>query len=201
MYKLFFKRVFDILVSVIGLIMASPILIVVFCILGFQNNGAIFFFQGRPGLNQKAFRIIKLKTMTDERDDEGKLLPDVQRITKVGKIIRRLSIDELPQLINVLKGDMSLIGPRPLLFTYIPLYSVEQFRRHDVRPGITGWAQVNGRNSISWKQKFDFDIYYVDHLSLLLDIKILWLTFFKVLRSEGVNQTLERPMQPFNGNN
>jgi undecaprenyl phosphate N,N'-diacetylbacillosamine 1-phosphate transferase len=201
MYRLFFKRFLDILVSVIGLIIASPILIVVFCILGFQNKGSIFFFQERPGFKQKAFRIIKLKTMTDEKDADGKLLPDNQRITKAGKIIRRLSIDELPQLVNVLKGDMSLIGPRPLLFKYIPLYSEEQLRRHDVRPGITGWAQVNGRNSISWKQKFDFDIYYVDHLSFVLDIKILWLTFIKVIRTEGVNQTLDRPMQPFNGNN
>ncbi len=139
--------------------------------------------------------------MTDEKDADGKLLPDNQRITKAGKIIRRLSIDELPQLLNVLKGDMSLIGPRPLLFKYIPLYSEEQLRRHNVRPGITGWAQVNGRNSISWKQKFDYDIYYVDHLSLMLDMKILWRTVIKVLRTEGINQTLDRPMQPFNGNN
>jgi undecaprenyl phosphate N,N'-diacetylbacillosamine 1-phosphate transferase len=201
MYRLFFKRFLDILVAVIGLIITAPILIVVCCILGFQNKGSIFFFQQRPGSRQKAFRIIKLKTMTDARDTNGNLLPDNQRITKAGKIIRRLSIDELPQLLNVLKGDMSLIGPRPLLFKYIPLYSEEQLRRHNVRPGITGWAQVNGRNSISWKQKFDFDIYYVDHLSLLLDIKILWLTFIKVVRTEGINQTLDRPMQPFNGNN
>lgn len=201
MYRLFFKRFLDILVAIIGLIVASPILIIVFCILGFQNKGSIFFFQERPGLKQKAFKIVKLKTMTDEKDGDGKLLPDNQRITKAGKIIRQLSIDELPQLVNVLKGDMSLIGPRPLLFKYIPLYSEEQLRRHDVRPGITGWAQVNGRNSISWKQKFDFDIYYVDHLSLGLDIKILWLTFIKVVRTEGVNQSADRPMQPFNGNN
>jgi undecaprenyl phosphate N,N'-diacetylbacillosamine 1-phosphate transferase len=201
MYKFFLKRALDILVAVIGLIVASPILIVVFCILGFQNKGSIFFFQERPGFRQKAFRIIKLKTMTDAKDENGKLLPDNERITKAGKIIRRLSIDELPQLVNVLKGDMSLIGPRPLLFKYIPLYSEEQLRRHEVRPGITGWAQVNGRNSISWKQKFDFDIYYVDHVSLLLDIKILWRTAIKVIRTEGINQTLDRPMQPFNGNN
>lgn len=201
MYRLFLKRLLDILVSIIVLILTSPILLIVFCILGFQNKGSIFFFQERPGLNQKAFKIIKLKTMTDEKDADGKLLPDNQRITKAGRIIRRLSIDELPQLLNVLKGDMSLIGPRPLLFKYIPLYSEEQLRRHNVRPGITGWAQVNGRNSISWKQKFDFDIYYVDHLSLWLDIKILWLTFIKVIRTEGINQTLDRPMQPFNGNN
>jgi undecaprenyl phosphate N,N'-diacetylbacillosamine 1-phosphate transferase len=201
MYRLFFKRFLDILVAVIGLIITLPILIIVSCILGFQNKGSIFFFQERPGFHQKAFRIIKLKTMTDARDNEGNLLPDNRRITKAGKIIRRLSLDELPQLLNVLKGDMSLIGPRPLLFKYISLYSEEQLRRHNVRPGITGWAQVNGRNSISWKQKFDFDIYYVDHLSFLMDIKILWLTFIKVVRTEGINQTLDRPMQPFNGNN
>ena len=201
MYQRFFKRFLDILVSIIVLILTSPILLVVFCILGFQNNGKIFFFQQRPGLQQKPFKIIKLKTMTDELDADGKLLPDCQRITKAGKIIRRLSIDELPQLANVLKGDMSLIGPRPLLFKYIPLYSKEQLRRHEVRPGITGWAQVNGRNSISWTQKFKFDIFYVDHLSFILDIKILWLTFIKVVQREGVNETLDRPMQPFNGNN
>ena len=201
MYRLYFKRFFDVIVALIGLIVASPVLIIVVFILGIQNKGSIFFFQDRPGYRQKAFRIVKLKTMTDEKDLDGKLLPDNQRITKVGKLIRKLSIDELPQLVNVLKGDMSLIGPRPLLFKYIPLYSAEQLRRHDVRPGITGWAQVNGRNSISWKQKFDFDLYYVDHLSLRLDIKILWLTLVKVLRTEGVNQSNERPMQPFNGNN
>ena len=201
MYRLFFKRFLDILVSVLVLVLTAAILLVVLGILAFQNKGAVFFFQERPGFNQKAFKIIKLKTMTDAKDSDGKLLPDNQRITKVGKIIRRLSIDELPQLLNVLKGDMSLIGPRPLLFKYMPLYSVEQLRRHDVRPGITGWAQVNGRNSISWTQKFDFDIYYVDHLSFVLDVKILWLTFIKVIRTEGVNQSTDRPMQPFNGKN
>ena len=201
MYRLFFKRFLDILVSVLVLVLTAPILLVVLGILAFQNKGAVFFFQERPGFNQKAFKIIKLKTMTDAKDSDGKLLPDNQRITKAGKIIRRLSIDELPQLLNVLKGDMSLIGPRPLLFKYMPLYSEEQLRRHDVRPGITGWAQVNGRNSISWTQKFDFDIYYVDHLSFVLDVKILWLTFIKVIRTEGVNQSTDRPMQPFNGKN
>ncbi|WP_445454342.1 sugar transferase [Flavobacterium sp. 25HG05S-40] len=201
MYRLFFKRFLDILVSVLVLVLTAPILVVVIGILSFQNKGAVFFFQERPGFKQKAFQIIKLKTMTDAKDSDGKLLPDNQRITKAGKIIRRLSIDELPQLLNVLKGDMSLIGPRPLLFKYMPLYSEEQLRRHEVRPGITGWAQVNGRNSISWTQKFDFDIYYVDHLSFVLDVKILWLTFIKVVRTEGVNQSIDRPMQPFNGKN
>jgi len=201
MYRFFFKPFLDILISLLVLIVTLPILFFVFCILAYQNNGKVFFFQERPGLHQKSFRIIKFKTMTDAKDAEGKLLPDNQRITKAGKIIRRLSIDELPQLLNVLQRDMSLIGPRPLLYKYIPLYTTEQLRRHDVRPGITGWAQVNGRNSISWKQKFDFDIYYVDHLSLFLDIKILWLTFIKVIRTEGVNQSSDRPMQPFNGTN
>ena len=201
MYRLIFKRVLDILVSIIVLLVTAPITFIVVCILGFQNNWKVFFFQERPGFHQKAFRIIKFKTMTDAKDENGKLLEDNHRITRAGKIIRRLSIDELPQLLNVLSGDMSLIGPRPLLFKYIPLYSSDQLRRHDVRPGITGWAQVNGRNSISWKQKFDFDIFYVDNLSFVIDIKILWLTFIKVIKTEGVNQSLDRPMQPFNGNN
>lgn len=201
MYRLFLKNILDFIVASIVLIVASPVLIIAFIILGFQNKGAIFFFQDRPGLNQKAFRIIKLKTMTDDKDENGKLLPDNMRITKAGNIIRKLSIDELPQLINVIKGDMSLIGPRPLLFKYIPIYNEEQLRRHNVRPGITGLAQINGRNSISWKQKFEFDIYYVDHVSFMLDVKILWLTFIKVIKSEGINQTLDQPMQPFNGNN
>ncbi len=201
MYNSFFKRFLDILFAIILLIIVLPILAIVFFILFFQNKGSVFFFQERPGIHQKAFRIIKLKTMNDEKDADGNLLPDNQRITKVGKVIRRLSIDELPQLFNVLKGDMSLIGPRPLLFKYIPLYSEEQLLRHNVRPGITGWAQVSGRNSISWTKKFEFDVYYVNHLSLWLDIKILWLTFIKVIKTEGVNQSNDRPMKPFNGNN
>ncbi len=201
MYRLFFKRLLDILAAFILLLLASPILLVVVLILYYQNKSKVFFFQERPGWHQKAFKIIKFKTMTDTKDAEGKMLPDNQRITKAGNIIRKLSIDELPQLINVLKGDMSLVGPRPLLFKYIPLYSEEQFRRHNVRPGITGWAQVNGRNSISWNKKFELDVYYVDHLSFILDIKILWMTFMKVIQSEGVNQTADRPMNPFNGSN
>ena len=201
MYRLFFKRLLDILAAFILLLLASPILLVVVLILYYQNKSKVFFFQERPGWHQKAFKIIKFKTMTDTKDAEGKMLPDNQRITKAGNIIRKLSIDELPQLINVLKGDMSLVGPRPLLFKYIPLYSEEQLRRHNVRPGITGWAQVNGRNSISWNKKFELDVYYVDHLSFILDIKILWMTFMKVIQSEGVNQTADRPMNPFNGSN
>jgi lipopolysaccharide/colanic/teichoic acid biosynthesis glycosyltransferase len=167
----------------------------------YVNKGKPFFFQYRPGLNEKKIRIIKFKSMTDETDSAGNLLPDVERMTAFGNFIRKSSIDELPQLINVLLGDMSLIGPRPLLFKYIPLYNEEQRKRHNVKPGITGWAQVNGRNSISWTEKFKLDYYYVNHVSLMLDMKIIWMTFFKVFRSQGVNQSDERPMNPFNGNN
>ncbi|MEZ4877600.1 MAG: sugar transferase [Flavobacterium sp.] len=201
MYRFFFKRILDLITAIVVLILTLPITIAVYLILFKQNNGKVFFFQERPGRHQKAFNIIKFKTMTDAKDSEGKLLPDNQRITKAGKVIRKLSIDELPQLLNVLKGDMSLVGPRPLLFKYMPLYSVEQLRRHEVRPGITGWAQVNGRNSIAWTKKFEFDVYYVDKLSFLLDIKILWFTFLKVIKTEGVNQTEDRPMLPFDGTN
>ena len=201
MYKTFFKRILDLFISIIALIFALPLLIIVYVILYKQNNGKVFFFQERPGLDQKAFQIIKFKTMTDANDESGKLLPDNQRITKAGKIIRKLSIDELPQLFNVLKGDMSLVGPRPLLFKYMNLYSAEQLRRHEVRPGITGWAQVNGRNAISWTRKFELDVEYVNKLSFFMDIKILWLTFIKVIKTEGVNQSDDRPMMPFDGNN
>ena len=201
MYRLFFKRLLDLSVAFIVLILVLPILIVVYIILYKQNKGYVFFYQERPGMHQKGFKIIKFKTMTDAKDIDGKLLPDNQRITNAGKIIRKLSIDELPQLFNVLKGDMSLVGPRPLLYKYIPLYSQEQLRRHDVRPGITGWAQVNGRNTIEWTKKFELDLYYVDKISFFLDIKILWLTLIKVVKTEGVNQSDDRPMQPFNGSN
>lgn len=201
MYKNFFKRVLDLLISVIGLVFALPFLVVVYIILYRQNSGKVFFFQERPGLDRKAFNIIKFKTMTDATDESGKLLPDNQRITKAGKIIRKLSIDELPQLLNVLKGDMSLVGPRPLLFKYMNLYSEEQLRRHEVRPGITGLAQVNGRNAISWTRKFELDIEYVNKVSFFMDLKILWFTFIKVIKTEGVNQSEDRPMQPFDGTN
>jgi len=201
MYQLIFKRLFDILIAMVVLFLSFPLLLLASLILMYQNKGKAFFFQERPGLHQKAFRIIKFKTMTDEKDSQGKLLPDNQRITKAGKIIRKLSIDELPQLINVLNGDMSLVGPRPLLFKYIPLYSENQLRRHNVRPGITGWAQVNGRNSISWTKKFELDVFYVENLSFLFDIKILWKTFIKVVKTEGVDQSDARPMQPFDGTN
>jgi undecaprenyl phosphate N,N'-diacetylbacillosamine 1-phosphate transferase len=201
MYKNFFKRIIDFGAAALGLILSSPLLLLVYLILRNKNKGKAFFFQERPGFNQQPFTIIKFKTMTDEKDENGTLLSDNKRITKIGGLIRKLSIDELPQLVNVLKGDMSLVGPRPLLFKYIPLYSKEQLRRHEVRPGITGWAQVNGRNSISWTQKFEYDIYYVDQIGLFLDLKILWLTFLKVVKKEGVNQSDTQPMQPFNGVN
>lgn len=201
MYRNFFKRILDLLIALIGLVIALPILIIVYIILLRQNGGKAFFFQERPGKNQRAFNIIKFKTMSDDKDELGKLLPDNQRITKAGKIIRKLSIDELPQLINVVKGDMSLVGPRPLLFKYISLYSTEQLRRHEVRPGITGWAQVNGRNTISWTRKFELDIEYVNKLSFFLDVKIIWLTIIRVIKTEGINQSDDRPMLPFNGIN
>ena len=166
-----------------------------------QNRGKAFFYQERPGKDQVPFRIIKFKTMNDRTDNQGKLLPDNQRLTVFGNYVRKFSLDELPQLINVLKGEMSLIGPRPLLFKYIPLYSAEQNRRHEVRPGITGWAQVNGRNSISWTRKFELDVEYVDRLSFALDFKIFWLTILKIVKREGINQSEARPMEPFNGSN
>jgi len=201
MYKYFFKIIIDFLLALIGLLILSPLFVFIAIALAFQNKGTPFFIQTRPGKNQIAFKIIKFKTMTDEEDATGQLLPDFKRITTLGKTIRKLSLDELPQLFNVIKGDMSLIGPRPLLFKYIPLFSKEQLRRHEVKPGITGWAQVNGRNSISWTRKFELDLEYVDKLSLTLDTKILYLTILKVVKSEGVNQSETRPMQPFDGKN
>ncbi len=201
MYRKYFKRLFDVLVALVVLLVASPIFLITWLCLLVQNNGRPFFYQERPGLNHQGFKIIKFKSMNDKRDAEGRLLPDVERITLLGKWIRKLSIDELPQLFNVLKGDMSLVGPRPLLFKYLPLYSEEQDRRHTVRPGITGWAQVNGRNAISWAKKFELDVYYVKNLSFLLDIKILFLTVRKVLAMDGINQSARRPMEPFNGEN
>lgn len=201
MYKFFFKRLFDILISAVVLSLTSPFFIVVTFVLVLQNRGTPFFLQKRPGKNQNPFWIIKFKTMNDHKDSTGSLLPDNKRMTPIGRLVRKLSIDELPQLINVLKGDMSLIGPRPLLFKYIPLYTHEQNRRHSVLPGITGWAQVNGRNSISWIDKFRYDIEYVDNLSFSLDFKIFWLTIIRVIKREGINQSEERPMEPFNGSN
>ncbi len=201
MYKSFFKRALDLCVAFLALMISSPFLLIIGLLLTFQNKGTPFFFQERPGKDQKPFKIIKFKSMTDAKDEKGNLLPDNIRLTKFGSIVRKASFDELPQLLNVLKGDMSLIGPRPLLFKYIPLYNEEQLRRHGVRPGITGWAQVNGRNSISWTEKFKYDVEYVEKLSFIFDMKILLMTILKVIKREGINQSKERPMQPFNGKN
>lgn len=202
MYKHFFKRFFDFWISLIALLVLSPALIIITLWLTIANKGAgAFFTQERPGKDGKIFKVIKFKSMTDERDAEGKLLPDVQRLTKVGRFVRSTSIDELPQLINVLKGDMALIGPRPLLVQYLPLYSPEQARRHDVRPGITGWAQVNGRNAISWKEKFELDIWYVDNVSIITDIKVIFITIKKVLQRTDISSATSVTMEAFNGNN
>ena len=202
MYKVCFKRLLDLLFVLLVLFVLSPLLLVVSVWLFFANGKiGIFFVQERPGLKGRIFKMIKFKTMTDERDEEGNLLPDEKRLTRIGRFIRSTSLDELPQLFNVLKGDMSLIGPRPLLPQYLPLYSEKQAKRHDVRPGITGWAQVNGRNAISWQQKFEYDVWYVDHLSFVLDMKILFLTIKKVFIREGINSSTSATMELFTGNN
>ena len=202
MYKHFFKRLLDILISGIALLCIGWFLIIVAIFLHFANKGAgAFFFQERPGKDEKIFRVIKFKTMTDERDAEGKLLPDAQRLTKVGRFVRSTSVDELPQLINVFKGDMSLIGPRPLLVQYLPLYNAEQHRRHEVRPGISGWAQCHGRNAISWKEKFELDVWYVDHCTLLTDIKVIFITIKNVLMRKDINSGTAATCEAFNGNN
>ena len=200
MYRYFFKHLIDFTFALMGLIILSPVLGVLCLLLAIANNGKPFFFQARPGKNGRIFRIVKFKTMNDRRDASGNLLPDADRLTPVGRLVRKTSLDEIPQLINVLKGDMSLIGPRPLLVEYLPLYSPEQARRHEVRPGITGWAQVNGRNTISWQQKFACDVWYVDHLSFALDVKILFMTIAKVFKSEGISQEGQATMEKFEGN-
>lgn len=202
MYKFFFKRFFDFWISLIALVCISPILLVVTIWLHFANKGAgAFFTQDRPGKDGKIFKVIKFKTMTDERDEDGNLLPDEKRLTKVGKFVRSTSIDELPQLINVLKGDMALIGPRPLLVQYLPLYSPEQARRHEVRPGISGWAQCHGRNAISWDEKFKLDVWYVDHCTLWTDIKVIFITIKKVLMRKDISSVTSVTMEVFTGNN
>ena len=202
MYRDFFKRGIDFLIALVALVCISPVLAVVTIWLHFANKGAgAFFLQERPGLHGKIFKIIKYKTMTDERDAEGNLLPDKDRLTKVGKFVRSTSIDELPQLINVLKGNMSLVGPRPLIPEYLPLYSIEQARRHEVRPGITGWAQCHGRNAITWADKFKLDVWYVNNCTFLTDIKILIRTINTVLNRNGISQEGNSTMEPFNGNN
>jgi lipopolysaccharide/colanic/teichoic acid biosynthesis glycosyltransferase len=202
LYKHFFKRAIDVTVSGTALLVLAVPLAAVTVWLHFANKGTgAFFFQERPGKNAKSFNVVKFKTMTDERDAEGKLLPDSERLTKVGRFVRSTSVDELPQLWNVFKGDMSLIGPRPLRTYYLPLYSEEQARRHEVRPGITGWAQTHGRNSITWTKKFEYDVWYVDNISFLLDCKILFLTIKKVFKREGISADGQATAVPFNGQN
>ena len=200
MYKTVFKRVFDFLAALLGLVLLSPVFFIVTIGLYFANQGKPFFFQSRPGKNGVIFKIIKFKTMNDKKDKAGNLLSDGERLTKIGTFVRKTSLDEIPQLLNVLKGDMSLIGPRPLLPEYLPLYNEVQKRRHEVRPGITGWAQVNGRNAISWEKKFEYDVWYVEHLSFLLDIKIFFLTLKKVFVSEGINMQGQVTTEAFKGN-
>lgn len=202
MYKHFFKRLFDFLISLVALLLIGWLLLIIAIWLHFANKGAgAFFTQDRPGKDGKIFKVIKFKTMTDERDADGKLLPDEKRLTKVGKFIRSTSIDELPQLINVFKGDMALIGPRPLLPKYLPLYSPEQARRHEVRPGISGWAQCHGRNNITWTEKFKLDVWYVDHCTLWTDIQVIWITVMKVLKRADINKEGEATTVAFNGHN
>lgn len=199
MYKNIFKRLIDFAAAVFAFVILSPLFVLTAICLFIVNRGHVFFFQLRPGKNGRIFRVIKFKTMNDRKDEHGNLLPDADRLTAVGSFIRKASLDELPQLINVLKGDMSLIGPRPLLTEYLPLYNKTQARRHEVRPGITGWAQVNGRNAISWEQKFELDVWYVDNISFPLDLKILFLTIKKVLKKEGINQDGQATMEKFKG--
>jgi lipopolysaccharide/colanic/teichoic acid biosynthesis glycosyltransferase len=202
MYKNFFKRCISVFGAIMALLVVGWLIILVAIILHFANKGAgVFFTQERPGKDAKIYKVIKFKTMTDERDAEGNLLPDAQRLTKVGKIVRSLSVDELPQLINILKGDMSFIGPRPWKVEYLPLYSPEQMRRHEVRPGISGWAQVNGRNAISFTKRLEYDVYYVDHLTFGLDVKIFFMTIFKVFKREGISEEGQATSEAFNGHN
>jgi lipopolysaccharide/colanic/teichoic acid biosynthesis glycosyltransferase len=199
LYRNHFKRFFDFVFSLVGFCLLLPVFLIVTLTLLWANNGKPFFLQRRPGKNGRIFLLIKFKTMNDRKDPQGRLLPDEQRLTKLGQFIRKTSLDELPQLLNVIKGDMSLIGPRPLLVDYLPLYTPFQNRRHEVRPGITGWAQVNGRNAISWEQRFTYDVWYVDNISLKTDIKILWMTIQKVSKSEGISQEGHVTMPLFTG--
>lgn len=201
MYKMYLKRILDFILALFGIVILSPFFIVVSIGLFFANNGKPFFFQLRPGKNEKLFKIIKFKTMSDKKDAAGNLLSDELRLTKIGSVVRKTSLDEIPQLINVLKGEMSLIGPRPLLPQYLPLYSEEQKKRHRVKPGITGWAQVNGRNAISWEQKFEYDVWYVTQCSFLLDMKIVLMTLKKVFIREGISQEGQATMEIFKGTN
>lgn len=200
MYKFFFKPLLDFVLSFLGLIISSPIFLVVFIALLFANKGKVFFLQNRPGKNEEIFKIIKFRTMNDKRDAHGNLLPDEERLTSIGKLVRKTSLDEIPQLINVLLGNMSLIGPRPLLPEYLPLYNEVQKKRHLIKPGITGWAQINGRNAVEWDKKFMFDIWYVENVSFLLDLQIMFITLKKVLKLEGVNREGEATNIAFKGN-
>ena len=201
MYNKVIKRVLDCVVALMIFLIASPIFLFIIIFLTFANKGSAFFFQPRPGKNEKIFKVIKFKTMNDKKDNKGALLSDAERLTSVGKFIRKTSLDEIPQLLNVIKGDMSLIGPRPLLVRYLDRYNNEQKRRHNLKPGITGWAQVNGRNAISWDRKFELDVWYVDNISFLLDLKILLLTIEKVVKSDGVNSEIDATMSEFKGDN
>jgi putative UDP-galactose phosphate transferase len=201
MYKNFIKPVIDFVLALVGFLLLSPVFVLVTIGLFFANDGKPFFFQLRPGKNGKIFKIIKFKTMTDKKDENGNLLPDADRLTKIGSFVRKTSLDEIPQLLNVIKGDMSLVGPRPLLPQYLELYNDFQRRRNEVKPGITGWAQVNGRNSISWEKKFEYDVWYVDNVSFLLDVKILIMTVLKVVKSEGINEQGQATSNEFKGNN
>lgn len=201
MYSSVFKFIIDFIIALVVLIVFSPLLLFLILFLAIANGGKPFFFQMRPGKNSKVFKLVKFKTMNDKRDENGELLPDAERLTAVGAFVRKTSLDELPQMLNVLKGDMSLIGPRPLLVEYLDYYSPTQARRHELRPGITGWAQINGRNSISWSQKFDYDVWYVDNISFLLDMKIVFLTIKKVFVSEGISSDTSVTMEKFNGTN
>lgn len=201
MYKKIIKPIFDVVLALVLLLLLSPLLLIVVLGIYIQGERPVFFKQKRPGKDGKIFTIYKLRTMTNEKDEEGNLLPDEQRLHSVGRLIRSLSLDELPQLFNVIKGEMSFIGPRPLLIEYLPLYNEEQKRRHDIKPGITGWAQVNGRNSISWKKKFELDTFYVDNISFLLDMRIVWLTLKKIIQREGVSSSTHATVEKFNGHN
>ena len=200
MYKIFFKPLLDFILSLLGLIISSPLFLIVFIALLFANKGKVFFLQNRPGKNEEIFKIIKFRTMNNKRDAHGNLLPDVERLTKIGKLVRKTSLDEIPQLINVLLGNMSLIGPRPLLPEYLPLYNEVQKKRHLIKPGITGWAQINGRNAVEWDKKFMFDVWYVENMSFFLDLQIMFLTLKKVLKLEGVNREGEATNIAFKGN-
>lgn len=200
-YVKYFKRIVDFIISLFGFLVMLPFFLLIMLFLFFANQGQPFFFQARPGKNGKIFRIIKFKTMNDKKDLQGNLLSDAERLTIIGKFVRKTSLDEIPQLLNVIKGDMSLIGPRPLLVSYLALYNEKQKQRHNVRPGITGWAQVNGRNAISWQEKFELDVWYVDNISLVLDVKIVYLTLIKVLKREGISAENSATIEMFIGNN